>query len=94
MKNPPVNAGDEGSVPGLGISPEKEMATHSSIHPGKSHGQRSLVGYSPWGSERVRDDLATKQQHALDLNSLAPACLLDTHILSSVFCFFFIKLNF
>ena len=28
---------------------EKEMATHSSILSGKSHGQRSLVGYSPWG---------------------------------------------
>jgi len=26
---------------------EKEMATHSSILPGKSHEQRSLVGYSP-----------------------------------------------
>ena len=26
---------------------EKEMATHSSILPGKSHGQRNLVGYSP-----------------------------------------------
>ena len=25
------------------------MATHSSILPGKSHRQRSLVGYSPWG---------------------------------------------
>ena len=30
---------------------EKEMATHSSIWPGKSHGQSSLVGYSPWGSK-------------------------------------------
>ena len=28
---------------------EKEMATHSSILSGKSHGQRSPVGYSPWG---------------------------------------------
>ena len=28
---------------------EKEMATHSSILPGKSHGWRSLVGYSPRG---------------------------------------------
>ena len=28
---------------------EKEMATHSSILPGKPHRQRSLVGYSPWG---------------------------------------------
>ena len=26
---------------------EKEMATHSSILPGESHRQRSLVGYSP-----------------------------------------------
>ena len=28
---------------------EKEMATHSRFLPGKSHGQRSLAGYSPWG---------------------------------------------
>ena len=27
---------------------EKEMATHSSTLAGKLHGQRSLVGYSPW----------------------------------------------
>ena len=26
--------------------------------PGKSHGQGSLVGYSPWGLHRVRDDSA------------------------------------
>ena len=30
---------------------EKEMATHASTLPGKSHGQRSLVGYSPWGRQ-------------------------------------------
>ena len=28
---------------------EKEMATHSSALAGKFHGQRSLIGYSPWG---------------------------------------------
>ena len=28
---------------------EKEMATHSNIVPGESHGQRSLAGYSPQG---------------------------------------------
>ena len=34
--------------------------------PGEFHGQRSLAGYSPWGSQRVRHDLATKQHiHAL-----------------------------
>ena len=30
--------------------------------PRKSHGQRSLVGYSPWGCKRAGHDLATKQQ--------------------------------
>ena len=30
--------------------------------PGKSHGQRSLVGYSLWVLKRVRHGLATKQQ--------------------------------
>ena len=30
---------------------EKEMATHSSILPGESQGQRSLVGCSPRGRE-------------------------------------------
>ena len=30
--------------------------------PGKSHGQRSLVGYSPWGRKRVRHVLVTQQQ--------------------------------
>ena len=28
---------------------EESMATHSSVLAGKSHGQRSLAGYSPWG---------------------------------------------
>ena len=31
---------------------EKEMATHSSILAWKSHGQRSLMGYGPWGHKR------------------------------------------
>ena len=30
--------------------------------PGKSHGQRSLAGYSPWDHKRVRHNWATKQQ--------------------------------
>ena len=32
---------------GLEVSLEEEMATHSSMLAGKSHGQRSLAGYSP-----------------------------------------------
>ena len=38
-----------GSTPGLENPLEKEMATHPVLLPGKSHGQRSLVGYSSWG---------------------------------------------
>ena len=30
---------------------------------GKSHGQRSLVGYSPWYCEIVRHNLATEHAH-------------------------------
>ena len=29
--------------------------------PGKSHGQRSLVGYDPWGHRGVKSDRVTKQ---------------------------------
>ena len=32
-------------------SMEEEMATHSNILAWKSHGQRSLVGYSPQGGK-------------------------------------------
>ena len=39
--------------------------------PGKSHGQRSLVGYSPWGHKRIRHDLATKQQRRVNRDRLS-----------------------
>ena len=32
---------------------EEEMATHSSILAWKSHGQRSLTGYTPWGHKEL-----------------------------------------
>ena len=37
--------------------------------PGKSHGQRSLVGYNPWGRKSIRHNLATKQQQNIKRNS-------------------------
>jgi len=43
---------------------EKEMAIHSSILPGKFHGQRSLVSYSPWG--RKESDM-TERLHFTSL---------------------------
>ena len=37
----------------LKILPEKAMAPHSGTLAWKSHGQRSLVGCSPWGREEL-----------------------------------------
>ena len=45
------NAGDLGSIPGLGRSPGEGNGNplQSVFLPGESHGRRSLVDYSPWG---------------------------------------------
>ena len=49
-KNLPANAGDGGSIPGLGKSPwSRSWQPILAFLPGESHGQRNLVGYSPWG---------------------------------------------
>ena len=45
---------------------EEEMATYSGFLPGKSHGQRSLMGYiQSIGSQRLEHDLAAEQQQLL-----------------------------
>ena len=44
VKNLPANAGDTGSIPGLGNPLDKEMATHSSI----------LAWRIPWTEEPGR----------------------------------------
>ena len=43
------NAGDLGSIPGLG----RYSGEGTALLPGKSHGRRSLVGYSPWGRKEL-----------------------------------------
>ena len=51
VKNLPANVGDirdMGSVPGLRRSPVGGQGNPVPL-PGEFHGQRSLVGYSPWG---------------------------------------------
>ena len=41
---------DTGLIPGSGRSPGEGHGNPFQLFlPGKSHGQRSLVGYSPWG---------------------------------------------
>ena len=53
-KNQPANAGDVGSIPGLGRFPWKRKWLPTPIFlPGESHGQRSLAGYSPWGPKQL-----------------------------------------
>ena len=50
VKNPPANAGilrEAGSILGGKDPLEEGMATHSNILAWRSHGQRSLAGYSP-----------------------------------------------
>ena len=55
------NAGDLGSIPGLGRSPGEGNGNplqHSCLE--KSHRQRSLIGYSPWG---CKDPDTTERLH-------------------------------
>ena len=62
VKNLPANAGGADLIPRLGRSLGEEMATHSSILACKIHGQRRLVGYSPWGRKEleVTEELSTQ----------------------------------
>ena len=43
------SARDPGSIPGLGRSPGE--GNGNAVLPREPHGQRSMVGYSPWGLE-------------------------------------------
>ena len=56
------------SIPGLGIrhAVRNERATHSSVLAWEIHGQRSLMGYSPWDCKRDEHDLVTKQQTTMN----------------------------
>ena len=50
LKNFTAKAGDTASVPGSGRFPWRKKWQPTPVFlPGESHGQRSLVGYSPWG---------------------------------------------
>ena len=66
VKNPPNNARgarDAGSIdPWVGMIPgsKKKWQPAPLILSGKSQGQRSLAGYSPWDGKRVGHNLVTK----------------------------------
>ena len=53
-----------GFDPWVGMIPWRKKWQPSPVFlPEESHGQRSLVGLSPWGCKRVRHDLGIKKQH-------------------------------
>ena len=63
VKNPAANAGDHGSIPELGRSPGGRHGNplqYSCLE--NPHGQRSLVGYSPWG--RKESDMTERLTRA------------------------------
>ena len=52
-KESTCNAGDQGSISGLGRSLRREWLPIPIFLPGESHKQSSLVGYSPWGRKEL-----------------------------------------
>ena len=63
VKNPPANVGDVNLIPGLERSPTWRRAWQPTpvFLPEESHGQRSLVGYSPCGHKESDMTEATEQ---------------------------------
>ena len=56
-KESDCNTGDVALILGSGRSPwRRKWQPTALFFPGKSCGQRSLAGYSPWGYKRVRHD--------------------------------------
>ena len=47
-KEPANNAEERGWIPASGRSPAEGHGYTPVFSPGKSHGQRSITGYSPW----------------------------------------------
>ena len=53
VKNPPVRQETWAQSLGQEDPLEKGMTTTLVFFPGESHGQRTLVGYSPWGHKEL-----------------------------------------
>ena len=64
VKNPPADAG---WIPGLGRSAGgRHRQPTPVLFLGKSHGQRSLVGYSPWGTSGAAEGIAGERKQTLN----------------------------
>ena len=71
-KESACSVGDLGLIPGMGRSPAG--GSGNTLLPGEPHGQRSLVGYSPWG--RRESDLTEATDHACTQLTLEKKILL------------------
>ena len=60
VKNPPADAGPAGLICVRKIPWGRKWPLTPVFLPGNFHGQRSLVGYGPWGHKRFEHDLETK----------------------------------
>ena len=69
IKDPPDNAGDPGSIDRwVGKIPWRRKWQPTPVFlPGESHGQRSLVGYSPWGGKEL--DMTEQLTHHTDTHT-------------------------
>ena len=75
VKNQPADTGtavDTGLILRSGRCLVERMATHSVFLPGKSDGQRSLAGYSPWGRKESDMTEDTVKHFPFILPSLSP----------------------
>ena len=75
IKESACNAGDTGDtelIPGLGRSPGEGNGNPLQY---SCPGQRSLVGYSPRGHQRVGHDLETKQQQIFQVRKILKAAI-------------------
>ena len=72
-KSSASNAGDPGSIPGLGRSPgRRKWQSIPGPLPRKFHGWRSLVGYSSWGHKEL--DYILDSYQIYNLHIFLPFC--------------------
>ena len=62
VKNPPAKAGDAGSIPESGRSPEGGSDTQSCVLAWKFDGQRRLEDCSPWGHKSWTEQLGMQER--------------------------------
>ena len=62
VKNLPAKAGDAGLIMGQEDPLRRKWQPTPGFLPGKFHGQRNLVGYSPWDGKKSDTFVETKQR--------------------------------